>query len=223
MTFIEEFNNEIQGERLLYLEKDSYSKEESQLIVQTLANRVSRNLYHASLVSGFFPILFEKVLPNIDKDELKEEIVNIENEIKRINALAGPYRIEEQEYAQYSAKLLSGVSKNDSYFDMIIKTDIDASRLEKVLKNSFDLPLCSPDTDFLITANIMFSRYPDFYNEKSLGILSDMINNFDKKRILDKEELEKYKAAEKATLKHIKTYCKKAKKQKRNVQKVKKI
>jgi len=212
MTIVEKFNREIEGEKLLYSRKENYSKEESKLIVETVANRMQNNMYYGSLLHFHISLLEEKILPNIDEEELKNERRIINDEIDRRNSWYLSHLLDEYDYAHYIIREFSGIRngiKNiDSYFETILEKEIDAQKLKSVFDEKFSSILKTPSTDMLLTANMMFNRYPDFYDDEYVLVLSEMIRRFDQNKITDKDEREKYVTAKKTTIRHIKNYTK---------------
>ena len=221
ISFAEDINRDIEGEQLLYAVKESYTKEESELIIRTLAKRMSKRIYFSNLVDKYQSIIIERILPNIEDDELVEEKRIVAFEMSKNAAKSLEERNELLEYAVFCEKYKLGIL--DSYYKTMSNAKINVVKFEEALKREGYAILYRQDTNFLLTANIIFSRYPEFYTEEYVLTLTDRIRVFDKKGIPDKTELQKYKFAEKTTLKHIKNYTKNKRKANRANQKVKKI
>lgn len=210
MTLIEQFDREIQGEKLLYLNKEKYTDEESKLIIETIARRISKNYYYPSLISKYQPILTEKVWININEDELKEEKIAIEREFERIANLSKGYAEEERDFAHYNTKLDAGIVSDDNYFRTIMEGRISGKYLDNILTNPEASLLYDADVDLLITANMVFKRYPAYFDKEKVDSL-DAVIFWTNKSKCNKEELKVYRVAEKEVKKNIRKFNKKEK------------
>jgi len=214
MTIVQKFNREIKGEKLLYLNKDEYTSYEANLVFDAVANRMDRNLYYTVLISNYFPVLKTKILPQIDSSKKPIRFDNVVWNIVNLECRHPEDVKEEDGFGQYCAKENYGFGDCENYCKAITKHVIDAHKIEQVLSSSTAMNSYQVDRNFLITANLMFARYPQFYNDEYVKKLHYMIEN--RKENFDSEiEQANYTAAKKATLKQIKRYYKKAKKEKK--------
>jgi hypothetical protein len=221
MTIVQKFNREIEGEKLLYINKDSYNKEEANLVFDAVANRMMHNLYYPTLILHYIQPLKSKILPQIDMVAKAKEFEAVADKLVSLQCRYKEDVLEEYDYGQYCVKENYGFSDSTTYCKAIVENVIDARELEQVLSSNTEVFSYRLNRNFLITANLMFARYPEFYNDEYVARLHYMIEHHKEKDITDKVERKNYKEAEKATIKQIKKYCKNRKKEKR-MQKVKK-
>ena len=220
MMTVDKFKKEIQGEKLLFQKKGEYSIDEINLILETVSNRLSHNLYYMSLITGYIPTLTSKVLPNVSQEEYQKEVAFINREVERRRRLPGQYAREESDYGDFFTKKAAGIRCEDSYFDVIKDMPLDADRLERILDDGVASLLGKPDEDLLITANLMFVRYPEFYTDERVLNLTHLLYTCNKEHIDGDVSLERRQVAKKATLGHIKEYTKKRNKEKREAKRL---
>lgn len=221
MTIAEIFNREMAGERLFYSQK-KFNNEEAKLVFDAVSRRMTTNLYYTSMLEEKIFLLENEILPKINVDENQMIYYCVESELRRFHGMEKGRITEESDFGQYNAQENYGLSRKENYFDAVFKNVIDAKKIEEILNSNGDASIYPLDRNFLITANILFCRYPSFYTDESVANLHDMILGYDSKRILNPEERRDFKFAEKVTLKHIKKYYKN-KKAELKKQKVKKI
>ena len=209
MTITEQIDKEIQGEKLFYERKSSYTKEESKLIIESVYLRMCSNVYYGSMISSFMPDLVNKIIPNVNEEEMEEEIMLIKASAEIFSGAKEEKVNEEADYGHFSAGVNYGITEPVNYFKTISN---DAKRIEEILSSDWAGILYRSNTKFLITINLIFSRYPEFFNDQYIVCLNNIIHNMDKKTAGDKEHLKQYKKAEKKALKNIKEYCKERKK-----------
>lgn len=220
MTIAQMFNKEIEGERLLCSKSSNFSKEEVELVFNSVYRRIACNLFYTSMISKYLPMFKSQIIPQIGEDRQKEASY-IKTHIVRHDNMYKDLIDEESDFGHYDAQRNYGLGKYANYFNEILNNDFDAEKLEEILstESGYFIPLTR---NVLVTANFLFVRYPEFYNDEYVTRLHEMIQFNDKKRILDKEELAQFTDAEKATLRHIKKYCQKRKTENKQLQKVKK-
>ena len=223
MTITEQIDKEIQGEKLFYERKSSYTKEESKLIFESVYNRMSNNSYYTSMILDYVPDLMDKVLPNLSDEDINSKKKKMFACIEIFNGMPTEAIVEESDYGHFSASVNYGLTPPVNYFKTISNNVMTATRIEEIISSDWGVYLYRSNINFLITVNLIFTRYPEFFNDEYVNNLSRILYNLDKHTILDKEKLKKYKTAEKVTLKHIKKYCKKRKEEQRALQKVKKL
>lgn len=222
MSIIEAFNNDIKGEKLLYEKKDNYTEEESELIIKSFIKCMCRNLYYCSMVEPYVNTLVDKVLPNIPKDQLLAEKKVILKELRR-NSSIGLHRIfEEGDYGKYLSSVKYGIKDTNGYFDIVKDKILPAEKIKQVLEDNSCVCCYNLDINFLLTTNFLFVRYPKFFTDENINILSEMLSFSNARECLGKEKYKEFKKAEKVTLKFIKEFQRDKKEANKIIKKIQK-
>jgi len=223
LTIAQEFNRQIKGERLFYNNKETYTKEEAELIVESVWTRMMTNLFYTSMITASIDVLTKKILPKVDENLFSDKLKFINANIERYNNMYRDQIGEEYDYGQFCAGQNYGLLAPYNYFSTVCDNVMDAELFEEIISSDRNACIYPVNRDFLVTANFLFVRKPNFYNDEYVNRLKEMIDFHDKKRILDKDALKQFNMAEKTTLKHIKKYYKKRKLENKGKQKVKKL
>lgn len=203
IDFYNELDKKINAEKLLFQEKIHYTDEEKRLMKNIIVERLHKDFNYAHYMYGYFNKLLivcgEKSFENDDFPVLEvskyeknhSNMYNIENII---------------DFSCYLCHEKLGVPNGEFYSDMMANRIMTSKEI--VYLSTECLPTNENVTNYIITNNYLFEVYPDFFQDKNMDRVKEIVSFFDRSSFATKKEYKDYKKAKKVLMNHIKNYTK---------------
>lgn len=208
---IENINNELKGEQLLFSGRTQYTEEEKALMKNAVSKRIDKSISYQYLAYGYFSKLVDVCgIENFDLNNYTDGcMINI---VKREGQKVSNEEMDEiVDWAIFAIGETYGYTEG-GYVDMILSSILPISKVEEIYNNE-NIFKYANDTKFLVTNNFLITRYPNFFDEQKINTLNLVISSYDKDSFNTKEDEHRFKKARRVLIKNIDKYenknCKK--------------
>ncbi len=196
---INEINERIKFEKLLFSNK-KYNEEEEKIIIKGAAKSLSSNIYFLDLAVLFMPKVIKIAEKYSNKEDLKEDLKIISDNVIRWNLKSESERINDSYMVDCLYGTFIGLPNSKAYFDFIQDSVMDADVIRDIFDGRYDINLFHNYPDFLLTNNFLMLEYSNFYNDNDLNNLEIIARERDKNSFMEKDEYRNFKKAANATL-----------------------
>ena len=196
-------DNELIAEQLLFADRENYSKEEQELMLEVIEKRLREDQNYCYYGYGYF----NKLVNVCDKVKLTMEehgMILLAAEGDKIASDAYNAKEAVLDYVSFLCNEKYGASvRNGFNYQKMIKYNIwPASKIARVNRAYFDF--LQDDIDFIVTNNLFFERYPEFLDDNYVESLAVIPHK--RKILLPKEEKKELKKAIKILENNINCY-----------------
>lgn len=205
LKLMNEIQNRIRAEKLLFSDEKEYTSEEVKFISRTCIDTIKQEDCYMSL--------FSEYLSKMRRMYLKYPEENFTNEIYDLGVEVGKWlskSAEEQNLDEQGAYFLYqeflGLPKDETYQDFIKNRVMDVNKVREVLDNGYAYEFYCYNINFLLTNNFLFIHYPELYNMEDLSQLKNIAYDIDKTRFATKEEFNNFKRASNAMKLRLRRY-----------------
>ena len=200
--FLDKIEEEIRGEILLFGDKEKFSNEEKCTIIKGIGTRMEKDVYYKFLVCSYLPKINQILVSFVSDEDLSDYVYTIFQNRSEINN--GVASAETFLYANYFARSNLGYSLSDFYPNVIENRIMDVKEIKSTYEEGNAYEKFSNNTDFLITNNLLLTRYPDFYEESDLKQLWEIASSMNRHEFKKAKKYNEFKKAAKVTRSHIK-------------------
>lgn len=198
--------DEIYGEVLLFCGKSNYSEREKRLIINAISKRIKLDKEYIPLIHDFLPKLSLLIEDTAWPEDLEEKAKDVLLEISAWYSRSLDLRCDDVLYAEHLNNLIIGFKKGESYADTLRSRIINVESVKAVFDTNQANEKYGSDINFLITNNLMMSRYPSFYNEEYLDQLRSIVSTRKDKSFANLKEYWDYYKTAKITSNNISNF-----------------
>lgn len=206
---IKEISNELKGEMLICDDNRSiYEEDEQELIVTSIAKRLSSNPNYMALIPECHDKLCKVANACIKKPSCCIDAMEIMFKITRFNRMSVTEQGEENSYESYNANIRYGHFWQEPYSYVIAHRLLDVEEISRAYESETAFDQYKGDINFLITNNILLTRNPDFFDRSALDQLETIAKYRDRKNFYSHRQYFEFKRAANITLKNLKNFRK---------------
>lgn len=196
---IDEINERIEFEKLLFSNKN-YNEEEEKIIIKGAAKSLSTNIYFLDLAILFMPKVIKIAKKYSNKEDFIEDLKVINDNIIRWNLKSESEKINDSYMVDCLYGTLIGLPNNKAYFNFIQDKIMDSDVIRDIFDGRYDINLFHHNTEFLLTNNFLLLEYSNFYSDNDLDKLEEVARDKDKNPFMEKDEYRNFKKTANATL-----------------------
>lgn len=202
---INDIQNRIKAEKLLFSDTKDYSIEEIKFMSNICMDRIRDEVCYMGIFFNYVPKLRDLYWKN-QTENLGLEIYNLGLEVgKWLSKTEDEKELDYQcAYLLYNNFL--GLPKGEQYTDFIKNRVVDPAFVIDILNKKYAYEFFCYNTNFLLTNNFLLIHYPQLYNVEYLSQLKNIATDVDKTKFATKEEYRDFKNAASATRLRIRRY-----------------
>lgn len=220
MRNIEKMQEEIHGERLVILDRAVYTEDEERLMIETLVERATDPSY-MFLIREKFDKIYKLCNKYCEDPEVGMGAIDILTQIVSIKKY-GPTRLgEEISYSYYVSNINTGYRWDESYTEVIAQRIMNPDKINEAYKDGTAFDKYKSNTNFLITNNLLLTRYPGYFEENDLEQLKKIAKYRKMKELNGSKPYSEFRRAANITLKKVELIEKRRKNQAKRLMKEK--
>ena len=203
IDFYHELDKKIKAEKLLFQNKIHYTDEEKELMKNVVIERLRKDYNYTYYMYGYF----NKLLIVCGKESFEKEGFPVLEAAKYEKNCNNMYNIENIiDFSCYLCYEKFGVPNGEFYADMISNRIMTAT---EVAYNSKEcLPTKENIINYIITNNYLFEVYPEFFEDKNMDRVKEIVSLYDRSSFATRKEYRDYKRAKKVLINNIRNYTK---------------
>lgn len=203
MKNIEKMCEELTGEKLVILDKAVYTEDEERLIIEALVQR-STNPSYMFLMREKFNKICKLCNKYYEDPEIGMGAIDIRNQIDYVNNCGQTKLGEEINYSYYTSNVNTGYSWNEDYLYVMAHRIMNPEKINEAYKDKTAFDKYKSNINFLITNNLLLTRYPGYFEEEDLEQLKQIAKYRKMKELDGSKSYFEFRRAANITLSKIK-------------------
>lgn len=205
LRLMEEIQNRIRAEKLLFSDNSEYTKEEVKFISNVCVDTIRQEPCYMSLFIEYLSKL-RKLYKKYNGENFDKEIYDLGMEVGKWAAKPDLERDFDEQGAHLLYNNFLGLPKDETYYDFIKNRVMNVYQVREVLDEGYAYQFYSHNTNFLLTNNFLLIHYPELYNTDDLRQLKSIAYDADKTRFATEEDYKNFKRAANQTKIRIRRY-----------------
>lgn len=202
---MDEIQNRIRAEKLLFSDDKEYSAEEVKFISKVCVDNIRQEVCYMGLFCEYLPKLRRMYL-NHPEEKFANEIYGLGVEVGKWLSKSDEEQMLDEQGSYFLYKEFLGLPKDETYYDFIKNRVMDVKQVKEILNSGYAYEFYSHNINFVITNNFLLIHYPELYNMEDLSQLKNIAYDVDKTRFAEKKEYNNFKKASNAMKSRLRHY-----------------